>query len=106
MNFLTCLTLLLLPAHVAKIVDGDTFGLFNVGIPAEERVRVLGVDAAEIRDTLGPAARAFTQEWLGRGPFNLHTCRRDSFGRLLGVVWRGTDTLATALINAQLGVAR
>ena len=106
MSLLACLTLLLSPGHVAKVVDGDTFGLFNVGVSPEERVRVLGVDAAEIRDTLGPAARAFTAEWLGRGPFHLRSCQRDSFGRLLGTVWRGTDTLATALIHAKLGVAR
>jgi endonuclease YncB( thermonuclease family) len=85
------------------VIDGDTFVLYNVAVPAEDRVRVLGVDAAEIRDTLGPAARAFTTEWLTRGNFRIHTCKRDSFGRLLGTVTRGTDTLATALVNARLG---
>jgi endonuclease YncB( thermonuclease family) len=85
------------------VVDGDTFGVFNVGVTAEERVRLLGVDAAEIRDTLGPAAKGLTAEWLARGPFELHTCKRDSFGRLLAVVHRGTDTLAVRLVEAGLG---
>lgn len=101
-----CLTLQVPSAQVSRVLDGDTFGLYAVGVPAEERVRVLGVDAAEIRDSLGPAARAYTVEWLSRGPFMLAACKRDSFGRLLGVVSRGVDTLAVDLIAAKLGVAR
>lgn len=106
MSLLACLTLLLSPSYVMRVVDADTFILHSVSVPPEERVRVLGVDAVELRDSLGPAARAFTQEWLARGPFWVQTCKRDSFGRLLGIVWRGPDTLATALINARLGEAR
>lgn len=104
-QLIACLALTISPAQVQRYIDGDTIVLFSVGIPPEERIRLLGVDAAEIRDTLGPAARAFTIEWLSRGPFKLETCRRDSFGRLLAVVTRGTDTLATDLIRARLGVA-
>lgn len=103
---LACLVLLLTPGYVQRTVDGDTFILYSIGVPAEERVRVLGVDAVEIRDTLGPAAKAFTTEWLQRGPFTLETCKRDSFGRLLGVISRSGDTLAVDLINAKLGMAR
>lgn len=104
---LACLTVLLTPGHVMRTIDGDTFVTYNsVGIPAEERIRLLGVDTPEIRDTLGPAAKAFTAAWLAQGPFTLATCRRDSFGRLLAVVIRGTDTLAVDLIHARLGVAR
>jgi endonuclease YncB( thermonuclease family) len=53
---LSCVVLLLTPGHIMRVIDGDTFVLYSVGVPAEERVRVLAVDAAEIRDTLGPAA--------------------------------------------------
>jgi endonuclease YncB( thermonuclease family) len=102
----SCLTILLAPGHVMRVIDADTFVLFHIGVPAEERVRVLGVDAAEIRDTLGPAAKAFTLAWIAAGPFTVETCKRDSFGRLLGVVTRGADTLASALIQAGLGVPR
>jgi micrococcal nuclease len=98
-----CLWLVLTPGHVQRVIDGDTFVLYSVGVPAEERVRVLGVNTPELRDTLGPAARAFAVEWLARGSFAVDACRRDSFGRLLAVVSRGSDTLATALINARLG---
>jgi endonuclease YncB( thermonuclease family) len=102
---LACLIVLLAPGSVARVIDGDTFILYHVGVPPEERVRVLGVNAVELRDTLGPAARTFAIEWLGRGPFALSTCRRDSFGRLLGIVTRGADTLAADLVRARLGTA-
>lgn len=106
MNLVACLLLLLTPGYVMRVIDADTFVLYSVGVPAEERVRLLGVDAVEIRDTLGAAAKAFTTEWLSRGPFQLHTCKRDSFGRLLAVVYRGSDTLASSLVRAHLGKPR
>ena len=99
-----CLGLLLTPGHVKRVIDADTFILYHVGVPAEERVRVLGVDGIELRDSLGPAARMFTVEWLARGPFAVTACKRDSFGRLLGTVTRGPDTLAVDLIAVHLGV--
>ena len=102
-KLIACLTIMLSPGHLMRVIDGDTWVLWSVGVPAEERVRVLGVNAAEIRDTLGPAAKAFTEAWLNAGPYEMHTCKRDSFGRLLAVVTRGTDTLAVRLIEARLG---
>jgi|GEM_PF-5445707 len=103
---LLCLSLILQPQAVKRTIDGDTFVLYSVGLTDEERVRLLGVDAVELRDSLGPEAKAFTEQWLARGPFKIDGCKRDSFGRILAVVTRGTDTLATALIKAELGAPR
>jgi endonuclease YncB( thermonuclease family) len=102
----SCLVAQLQPASVQRTIDGDTFVLYAVAVPPEERVRVLGVDAVELRTPQGPAAKQFTQDWLARGPFTFDTCKRDSFGRYLAVVTRGTDTLAVDLIRAGLGVPR
>lgn len=103
-----CLRFDVVPGHVKRTVDGDTFILYAFAVPPEERVRVLSVDAWEMRDSLGrgPAARDFTVRWLAVGTFALETCRRDSFGRYLGVIWRGNDTLAVALIRAGHGIPR
>ncbi len=92
-----CLSLLIPPQQISNVHDGDTFSLYAVGIPQEEHIRVLGVDTE---------AREFTRTWLAKGSFSLETCRRDSFGRYLAIVSRGSDTLATSLINAGLGVKR
>lgn len=102
---LGCLGLLITPPQVARVLDGDTFALYAVGISTEEHVRVLGIDTPELKDSLvQPAreARTFTRQWLTRGSFTVYTCRRDSFGRLLAVVSRGGDTLAVALAHAHL----
>lgn len=101
-----CLRMDVPPAAVTRTVDGDTFILWSVGVPPEERVRVLAVDAAELRDSLGPAARVFTIQWLAVGKFTLETCKRDSFGRLLATITRGSDTLAVDLIRRGLGVPK
>lgn len=102
-----CITAQVTPRYVIRTIDGDTFLMFAIGVPPEERVRVLAVDAPEIRDSLGPAARDFTSRWLADGPFTVQSCRRDTFGRLLAHVTRGTtDTLARDLINAGLGTRR
>jgi endonuclease YncB( thermonuclease family) len=104
--FMLCLSLLIQPGQVKRVIDGDTFILYSVGVTDEERVRVLRVDAVELSDSLGPRARSFTQQWLARGPFTVNGCRRDSFGRILADVTRGTDTLSVQLVNAGLGVTR
>jgi endonuclease YncB( thermonuclease family) len=104
--FMLCLSLLIQPGQVKRVIDGDTFSLYNVGVTDEERVRVLRVDAWEISDSLGPAAKAFTTQWLARGPFTVNGCKRDGFGRILADVTRGTDTLSVQLIKAGLGAPR
>jgi endonuclease YncB( thermonuclease family) len=98
MNLLLwCLTATLSAQSVMRVIDGDTFALYHVGVPAEERVRVLDVDTPERNEAGFMEARLFTQGWLMEGPFTLTTCKRDSFGRLLGQVTRGDTDLTTDL---------
>ena len=95
-----------------RVIDGDTF-VANVPIwmdvtLTDQRVRVLGVNTPEPRAptmAAGLAATAFTREWLARGPITIEACKRDAFGRVLGVVRRGDETLAAAVIAAGHGVA-
>jgi micrococcal nuclease len=98
-----CLTLQLSPRHVMRVIDGDTGVLFHVGIPAEERFRVLNIDTPERGQPGFEEAKAFTENWLAQGNFTLTACKRDSFGRLLAIVSREGVTLADALYNAGLG---
>ena len=75
---LLCLTMSLLPGHVKRVIDGDTFILFHVGTPNEERVRLLGVNSPEKFQPHFFEAMAFTVEdilnWLGtHGPVVLGT---------------------------------
>ena len=101
---LLCLTMLLLPEGVKRVIDGDTFALFHVGVPNEERVRLLGVNTDEKHQPNYFQAMAFTKTWLAQGPSTLTACKRDSFGRLLGTLVRGQEDLGQQLIA--VGLAR
>lgn len=101
-----CITLILPAQQVKRVVDGDTFILYHVGVAGEERVRVLGVDAPERGQPGFEAAKTFTATWLASGPFTFNACRRDSFGRYLAHVSRDGVLLSDALISKSLGVKR
>lgn len=103
----SCLSLQLPSGAVKRVIDGDTFILYSVNVTGEDRVRILGVDAPETGS--GPAAdsaTAYTRRWLATGDFTITACKRDSFGRLLAIVARGTSNLADELISHGWGVRR
>ncbi len=101
---LLCATLALDPSWVLRVKDGDTFVIRNAGITNSETVRVCCVDTPEKKAPGFDDATAFTDRWLHTGPFTLHACQRDSFGRLLGVVTRDGHDLADDLLEAGLAV--
>ena len=98
-----------LGVHV-RTIDGDTAVLdlsIWQGLTARETIRVLGVDTPERKDPGWLDAREFTDTWLRRGGMvNIQTCRRDSFGRILGYVSREGIRLDKVLIEKGLGVER
>lgn len=100
---LVCVAMQVTPGHVSRVLDGDTFALYHVGTPPEERVRILGVNTPERGQPGAAEATAFTKDWLARGPFDLTACKRDSFGRLLGSVTRNGESVAGELIDRGLG---
>lgn len=102
-----CISVNLSPLYVKRVIDGDTFILYSaLSIPnSEERVRVLNVNTPELRTgAIADSARVFTINWLKAGDFDIYTCKRDSFGRLLATVSRYGKTLADTLIVSKLGV--
>lgn len=101
-----CLTIQVLPSHVKRVIDGDTFILYSVGVPNEERVRILGVDTPELGMPGADSARAYTIRWLTAGSFVMKACKRDSFGRYLAVITRYSDTLSVDLIRDGHGIYR
>lgn len=90
----------------ATAVDGDTFDATLkvwLKLTVFERVRVLDIDTPEMHGQSklrAMAAKAFTQDWLNRGPFHIYACRYDAFGRVLGKVYRDREILAEELRKA------
>jgi endonuclease YncB( thermonuclease family) len=110
-----CTALLLCWAVAAtpvRVIDGDTFTAdvrIWPGLTARETIRLLGVNTPELQGETRPAgeaARAFTATWLDQGDVRLHACQRDSFGRLLATVTRGSENLTTLLLEGGYGVKR
>lgn len=97
----TCMTMTVQPEQVLGNFDGDTFAV-SLGALGDMDVRVQDVDTPE-RTKKQPGweeAKAFTEAWLTAGPFDLWTCFRFTFGRVVGIPSRNGETLAEALILA------
>ena len=68
---------------VAAVIDGDTFAALCAGKPV--RIRVSGIDAPELGQTWGPAARSFATTLLG-GRVVVERVDRDQYGRTVAQV--------------------
>lgn len=105
-------------AQVTRVIDGDTVEVYGDNGRHSffiERVRLLGVDAPEMKGATyaaGVAARDFVAQWVHRAqaeqvgeewPFVLRTFKSDSFGRWLGYLNRmdgDGESLNDALLSA------
>jgi micrococcal nuclease len=93
------------PAHVVRVVDGDTILVRVAG--AKERVRLIGIDTPETVkpntpvQCFGRAASAAAHRMLDGRDVRLvgDVEARDRYGRLLAYVYREPDRL---FINAEL----
>lgn len=71
-------------------------------------VRVRGIDCPEIKGKterekrLAQKAKAFTKDFLSRGPVNLSNCGRDKYFRLLCDVDVNGQSLAKELLKRKL----
>lgn len=99
-------------ASVAKVVDGDTLDLqidLGFGVFTRQRVRLLGINAAEHGTELGDKATAFARDWVQEhGPvFTVRTQKdkKEKYGRYLATVLSDAADLGQALIDAGLAVS-
>lgn len=84
------------PAVVERVVDGDTLDLvitLGFGFTLRDRCRLLGVDAAELKTSLGREAKTWVQARY-KGEFVVLTTERRTaidnrgkYGRILGTIY-------------------
>lgn len=98
-------------ATVEKVVDGDTLDLqvdLGFGVFTRQRVRLLGINAAEHNTPEGKKAIAFVQTWVvEHGPaFTVRTSKdkKEKYGRYLATILSDTGELGQALVDAGLAV--
>lgn len=89
-----------------RIIDGDTFSVYAFNVEGEEIIRVLGVDTPERKEPGYLESKAFTEQWLSQGSYQVSVQKHDGFGRYLARVTRGEDALDKVLIEKGLGKVR
>jgi endonuclease YncB( thermonuclease family) len=97
---------------VEKVVDGDTLDLqidLGFGVFTRQRVRLLGLNAAEHNTDEGKKAIDFVKAWVAEhGPtftVRTHQDKKEKYGRYLALVLSGAADLGEALLDAGLAVA-
>ncbi|MDP9479813.1 MAG: thermonuclease family protein [Actinomycetota bacterium] len=95
-------------AELVRVIDADTLVIqldkFH-GDQSTKTLRLLGVDAPELRTEGGKAARDFAASFLA-GPLVVQTAKFDSFGRVLAYVWRKSDGASLGDALREAGHAR
>ena len=87
-------------AWVSWVMDGDTVLLLPEGGPEALRVRLLGIDAPELCQPGGEAARDALMAQVLRRSVRVQVVGQDSYGRQLGRVWLDTQDVAAELVRS------
>lgn len=98
-------------ATVDRVVDGDTLDLridLGFSVFTTQRVRLLGINAAEHNTDMGKKATAFVEAWVvEHGPtftVRTHKDQKEKYGRYLALILSGASDLGEALLDAGLAV--
>ena len=81
------------PAVVTYVVDGDSVWVRSVDRGARGKLRLLGIDAPEVCQPLGPQARDALRRLALNQPVQVTVRARDRYGRALATVHRTQDGL-------------
>lgn len=87
------------PISVTRVIDGDTVVAIVNGM--ETRVRLYGIDAPEMGQVYGPAARLRLMMLLGlhADKMTVETTGIDRYGRVIGILYDGDRDLNKMLIE-------
>ena len=87
-------------AWVSWVMDGDTVLLLPEGAREALRVRLLGIDAPELCQPGGEAARDALIARVLRLSVRMQVVGQDSYGRQLGRVWLDTQDVAAEMVRS------
>lgn len=73
-------------ASVTRVTDGDTLWVRPAAGGKPIKIRINGIDAPEICQAYGPAARAALSKRLQGRRIELHTRRKDDYGRTVATL--------------------
>ena len=84
---------------VTHVVDGDTVYVRPLSGGTARSVRVLGMDAPEICQDGGPAARDAMQERVFQRRVQVQVQGTDDYGRELGIVYLGPEDIGQWMVQ-------
>jgi micrococcal nuclease len=87
-------------AVVTHVSDGDTVWVRPARGGAQRKIRVHGIDAPELCQVDGPAARQALQRWVLHRPLRVEPLQTDDYGRLVARLWLDGQDLAALLVRA------
>ncbi len=92
------------PATLVRVVDGDTLRVdLELGadvILKNQAVRILGIDAPEMREPAGPRAKAAVEQFLKGKKLEVELHGKDKYGRWLGDVFADGQNVAVWMLKA------
>ena len=80
-----------------RVSDGDTITIDAGG--GKEKVRLIGIDAPELRQEGGPEARQYLAKRILNRRVKVEGETRDRYGRLLGTVYLGEENINLSLVR-------
>ena len=83
--------------HCLRVSDGDTITIAAEG--RKEKVRLIGIDAPELRQEGGPEARQYLAKRILNRRVKVEGETRDRYGRLLGTVYLGEENINLSLVR-------
>ena len=90
---------LMYTARVSHVFDGDTLWVQPSGGGRTRKLRILGIDAPEICQNGGVAARDALRQRLSGQTVTVHEHRRDTYGRPLVDVALGNQDIAAWMVQ-------
>lgn len=85
--------------HVVGVHDGDSITVLT-GEKVQLKARLEGIDAPELKQPFGRAAKAATSDLVFDHDVRLHVIGIDRYGRTLARVFVGVVDVNLALVNA------
>ena len=80
-----------------RVSDGDTITIAAEG--RKEKVRLIGIDAPELRQEGGPEAQQYLAKRILNRRVKVEGETRDRYGRLLGTVYLGEENINLSLVR-------
>ena len=87
-----------LTGKVTRVSDGDTIWVTDAA-KLKYKVRLDRIDAPEKDQPWGKESAAFLKSWIFGKDVRVEYAKRDRYGRILGVVYEGTNDVNSAMVR-------